>query len=262
MSLLKHKIKTKLSDSELILAQNKEEKIVYSPNRGAVHGVKKGGEKEFDSETDFKIFPYIDLKHKQRSGIFISGISGSGKSTIAKQLIDGYIKLLGKETRIILFTQTEELDPVFEPLSENKLFVHVCIKNDQMYTLITPELLQNSIVTFDDYENIDKNLQLFTLTLIKDILERGRKLNIQCILINHQTQNYNKTRSLIFECDTYILFPNSNKNSVKKFLLSYADIDKKEVDELIEMAMNQFDFLLFRKSVPRYILTKNKIKLL
>jgi len=255
MSIIAHKLKTKLAENELILAQNKEEKYVYVSKKGV-------GEPNISSESELKPFPYIDLKHKQRSGIFISGISGSGKSTIAKQLIDNYIKLLGKDTRIILFTQTDELDPVFEPFSENKLFVHVCIKNDPLYTSITPEILQNSVVVFDDYENLEKQLQSFTLNLIKDILERGRKMNIQTILINHQTQNYNKTRALIFECDTYILFPNSNRNSVKKFLLSYGDIDKKEVDSLIDEAMNPFDFLLFRKSVPRYIITKYKIKLL
>jgi adenylate kinase family enzyme len=254
MSILKHKIKTKLGENELLLAQNKEEKYVYVP--------KKGDEREIVTELGLTPYPFLDLKHRQRSGIFISGISGSGKSTIAKQLIDGYLKLLGKQTRIILFTQTEDLDPVFEPFDESKSFVHVCIKSDPMYTSILTENLKDSIVIFDDYENLDKSLQVFTMTLIKDILERGRKMNIQTILINHQTQNYNKTRALIFECDTYVLFPNSNKNSVKKFLLSYGDVDKKEVGDLIEDAMNPFDFLLFRKSVPRYILTKNKIKLI
>lgn len=254
MSIAKHKIKTKLADNEIILGQTKEEKIVYV--------AKKGGETELNTEIELKPFPYLDLKNKQRSGIFISGISGSGKSTIAKHLIDAYLKILGKQTRIILFTQTEDLDPAFEPFSDNKLFIHVCIKDDPMYPLLTPELLRDSIVVFDDYENLDKILQSFTLGLIKDILERGRKMNIQTILINHQTQNYNKTRALIFECDTYILFPSANRNSVKKFLLSYGDIDKKEVDNLIEEAMNPFDFLLFRKSVPRYILTRHKIKLL
>lgn len=255
MSILTHKIKTKLSENELILAANKEEKIVYIP--------KKGGDKEMEIETEINPFPYLDLKHKQRSAIFISAPSGAGKSTIAKKLIDGYLKLLGKHTRILLFGLSSELDPAFEEF-DNKAynFVHVCIKEDEMYPLLSPELLRDSICIFDDYENLDKSLQSFTLSLIKDLLERGRKLNIQTILINHQTMNYNKTRPLIFECDTYILFPSANKNSVKKFLLSYADVDKKEVDDLIEMAMNQFDFLLFRKSVPRYILTKHKIKLI
>lgn len=259
MSLIKHKIKSKLGENELILGQNKEEKITYV--------VKKGGDRELEFETALNPVPYLDLKHRQRSAIFISAPSGSGKSTIAKKLIEGYLKLLGKHTRILLFTQSSELDPAFEEFLSaegNKAynFVHVCIKEDEMFTLLTPELLRDSICIFDDYENLDKSLQSFTLTLIKDILERGRKLNIQSILINHQTMNYNKTRPLIFECDTYILFPSANKNSVKKFLLSYADIDKKEVNELIEMAMNPFDFLLFRKSVPRYILSKHKIKLL
>ena len=255
MSLTKHKLKTKLADNVLILGQTEEEKIVYVP--------KKGGDKEMEFDTAIDPFPYLDLKNKQRSGIFISAPSGAGKSSIAKKLVHGYLKILGKKTRILLFTQTEEVDPAFLEYSNEKYnFVHVCIKADDMFPLLTPEVLRNSICIFDDYENLDKSLQTFTLSLIKDILERGRKLNIQCILINHQTMNYNKTRALIFECDTYILFPSANRNSVKKFLLSYADIDKKEVDNLIEEAMNPFDFLLFRKSVPRYILTKHKIKLI
>ena len=190
MSIAKHKIKTKIADNEIILGQTKQEKIVYVS--------KKGGETELNTEIEMKPFPYLDLKNKQRSGIFISGISGSGKSTVAKNLIDAYIKILGKGIRIILFTQTQDLDPAFESFSENKSFIHVCIKEDEMFPLLTPELLRDSIVVFDDYENLDKILQSFTLGLIKDILERGRKMNIHTILINHQTQNYNKTRALIF----------------------------------------------------------------
>ena len=221
--------------------------------------------------------PYLSKKSKQRSAVFISGVSGSGKSTIAKQLIDGYKSILPKLTdkdgnkkkyRIIFFTQSADLDHAFEEVAKKRdgtirdEFIHVVIGKDPYYGSLTPELLKNSIIIFDDYENVDKATFAFTITLIKDLLERGRKLNIQLILINHQTQNYSKTRPIIFECDSFILFPNSNPNSVKKFLLSYLDIDKKEVDELINQAMNQFDFLFIHKSVPRYVMSRNKIQLL
>ena len=254
MSLLKHK---KIPENEIPIAEDKSHKITWS--------IKKTGEDNFETDNEFKPIPYLNLKNKQRSAIFISAPSGAGKSTIARQILDSYREILGKKTRVILFTQTQDLDPVFENLTEGKYkehFIHICIKTDPMYSLLTPELLKDSILIFDDYENLDKDLQGFTMTLIKDCLERGRKMNIQMMLINHQTMNYNRTRSLIFECDTYILFPSANRNSVRKFLLSYGDIDKKEVDDLIEGSMEPFDYLLLRKSAPRYILSKHRVKLL
>lgn len=271
MSLIKSK--TTPDDNIPIAKDENNLTISWSPKKNT-DGSNSGRELLVDKCIPI---PYLSKKSKQRSAIFISGVSGSGKSTIAKQLIDGYKSILPKLTddkgnkqkyRIIFFTQSPDLDPAFQEIAHKKdgslrpEFIHVVLGKDPFYYQLTPELMKNSIIMFDDYENVDKQTFAFTLNLIKDLLERGRKLNIQLILVNHQTQNYSRTRPIIFECDSFVLFPNSNPNSVKKFLLSYLDIDKKEVDDIINQAMEQFDFLYIHKSVPRYIMSRNKIRLL
>ena len=260
MSIITHKLikgKSKIDDTEIPIGKDDSNIYTYSSKKGGNNSV---------SSTNISPIPYINIKSNQRSAIYISAISGSGKSTIARQIVD-QIKLIKKPRLTILFTQSSDLDPVFEDLlkisekSKKASFVHVCLKSDEFLLALTPETLKDSLIVFDDYENLPKDIEKFVLNLIKDLLERGRKLNINLILINHMTQNYNKTRSIIFECDTYILFPSTNQNSVKKFLLNYADLDKDQCKEMIDNSNEMFNFLLFRKTVPRYYMSKNIIKL-
>ena len=190
---------------------------------------------------------------------------------MARKLMDE-LKQLTKPNKIVLMTQTAEVDPVFEDLHKREqkrleewsldknpkkpnfkpYFIHVNISNDPFLFSLTPEHLKESLVIIDDYENTPKAIQTFFLRFITDLLERSRKMKTNIIIINHQSMNYNKTRPIIFECDNYVVFPFTNKNSTKNFLTSYADLDKSEIDNMIEDSSDSFNFLLFRKSYPMY----------
>lgn len=217
---------------------------------------------EYDTSNKLQHIPYLDVDKKQRSAVYISGISGSGKSTLASNLIKAYRKRLDKpKLDCIFFTTGSEKDPAFNKL---KNFHHISIRDDPLFLEIQIEHLKDSIVIFDDYTAIaDKILQAKVMNLLNDLLERSRKLNVQIIVINHQTQNYQKTRLTIFECDTYFLNPNVNEDSVRKFLKSYVTDNKYRINEMVESAQTEvFDWVVVRKSFPMYYASNHKIKLL
>lgn len=234
---------------------------------------KKEKDKREISNVENTIIPYLDEKSKQRSAIFISGISGSGKSTVCKEILDNV-----KPKRILLFTTASNLDPVYEAYQkEDEKFFYECQKKKKEYTpkfiqinlkqdecleLLTVQNLANSTCIFDDFQILDKKRYAVVESLLNDCLENGRKLNIRVITIVHQSQNYNKTRNIIFESDTFVLFPWTNQNAVKKFLTSYGDMSKDEIEKAISESSEKFDRLIYHKSYPRYIQTKNKIYLL
>ena len=248
----------------LVEKKDKAEYILFDPEKG---------EKSFSSDDDLKVIPYHDKKHKQRSAIYISGIAGSGKSSLCAQILE-----TTDPDRIILFSTASELDPVYRKyededekhykkcVKEKKeykpKFIRINLKTDEALELVQVENLKDSTCVFDDFQVLTKNRFAVVQKLLDDCLENGRKLNIQIISIVHQSQNYNKTRNIIFESDTFILFPWTNQNAVKKFLKSYGDMNDDEIKEAIDMSSNKFDFLLYRKSYPRYIQTKRQIKLL
>ena len=134
--------------------------------------------------------------------------------------------------------------------------------NDPLYPMINPEMLKNNIVVFDDYTSLEKNLFNHTISLIQDLLERSRKMDITLIIISHLTTDYQKTRKIIFECETFFISPSSNPVSAKKFLVNYCDLDKCEAEYIVDEVDKPFMWLSYHKSLPRYFMTKEKIRLI
>lgn len=230
-----------------------------------------GGD-EYLSSTLLRPYPFIDTKNHQRQGIYISGQSGSGKSVFARNMIMAFKSQMNKmeldkdtgevieiETPVRLFSRTTETDPAFAGIKKlNRINV-----NDPNVLGIVPELLKNSIVVFDDYDQVpNKNLLAFLKALIKGVLEVGRKLNIQVIIINHQTMDYQKTRDIIFECNAYVLFPGSNKNATFRFIDAYIKPDKGMLKKINDIKLSQFSFFYFDKRYPAHFISDYRVILM
>jgi hypothetical protein len=165
-----------------------------------------------------------------------------------------------KEVPVFLFTATSNKDPLFENLKNCET---VNINSDPDFVRIEPEMLHHSIVVFDDFENVkSKPLKERTQFLLKQCLEIGRKLQIASIVITHQTQNYAFTKPIIYESDSFVLFPSTNPNSFKKFCKAYLDLETEQIEKIIEESDSPFDYLLYRKAFPRFIQRSNRIELI
>jgi ABC-type phosphate/phosphonate transport system ATPase subunit len=217
------------------------------------------GIKRYESKNDMKIIPYLNIKQHQRSMVYISAPSGSGKSVFSRELIESYRSILGSKREVVLFTKTTDKDPAFKNLDN---FIQVGMSTDPRYPELDITHLSNKIVIFDDYETLEPALLKHTMLFIKDLAELSRKKNIQLIIIKHQTMDYAKSKCLIFESDTAVLYGSVNRNSVIKFLKSYGDLTKDEIEEAIKMSSKPFTPLIFHKSAPRYIQSKNIIQML
>lgn len=224
---------------------------------------------ELSGDNTFIPIPFLNIKDNQRSMVFISAPSGSGKSYMAATLCKEYRNLINKNLPIILITKTLNDDPAFKQFEDydkkNPTFTHFSI--EEHFDLLTSGQFDltkanNCIVVIDDFEALTGPKWKYIEYLIKHLAENSRKSKVQLILCVHTTQQGAKTKPMIFESDTYILFPNSNKNSCSKFLKSYGDIDNKQIEKLVQNTGIPHDFLLFHKSQPRYALTKQNIFIL
>ena len=216
--------------------------------------------KEVTMSGNFDPVAYLDLENNQRSAVFIAGPSGSGKSTMARKIVEGHRKRMKDPKRFcVLFAPTSTPDPAFSGL---KNFLQISMKDDPDYTSITMEHLRNKTVIVDDFQVLPKPLLQYTMQLVGELLELSRKLNIQIIIVSHTMQNYTKTKTILFESDTFITFPSSNRNAFKKFAASYFDVSKNEAEDMVKDAGKPFQPLIFRKSMPRYYMTDKVIRLL
>ena len=247
--------------SENVLKKNKSLiPVAYNTDKKIIVISDNCSEQNIISESSLSPVPYLDLTHNQRSMIFISGPSGSGKSSVAYSIsLNLRIRLSDKKRKIVLFTKNADEDPAFKSA---KKIIQIGMFSDPHFIEIEPSHLSDCIVVFDDWEVLPKNLLNHVSLLIKDLAERSRKLNISLLVINHQTQNYNVTRNLIFESDSYVLFPSANRNAFKRFAKSYMDITDDEIQNMIETCKKPHTWLIFHKSVPRFWQTDKKIIML
>lgn len=217
--------------------------------------------KTLTAKRSLTALPYIDLDHNQRSATFISGSSGSGKSTAAVKIIRQIRKLRkDRKRKIAVFSTTIIEDPAYSRLKH----VDFVSMEDPRFMELQVTELADRIVVFDDHENIkDPRLRNYCMSFVKDVLERTRKLGVDVIVINHMTMDYQRTKNLIFECDTYYINIAQNRNSSAKFLKSYADLSVPAIQELITHEYeNPYDFVIYHKSAPPYLIVEREIKLL
>ena len=213
----------------------------------------------FPGQT-LKPMPYLDLEHNQRSATFVSGVSGSGKSRVGAALIRK-LRWLRKDADrpVAVFSTTLINDPAYAKLKH----IEFISLEDPRFLEIEISELEDRIIVFDDHENLkNPKLAKYALDFIKDVLERTRKLGVDVIVINHMTQNYHATRNIIFECDTYYLNIAQNRNSSKKFLLSYSELSKKDIRELVTQEYESpFSFVTYHKAAPCFVSFEDTIKL-
>ena len=233
-----------------------ETTVAYNPKVPKEHRVKEMFFKEL-----VKPFPYIDVAHNQRSATFISGVSGSGKSTAGVALIRRLRERRNDLKRPVeVFTTSSLPDPAYSTMAHVE-FINV---EDPRFMKLDIEDLSGRIVVFDDYENVaDPRLSKYLLHFMKKVLEQTRKQETDVIVINHMSQNYHATRNIIFECDTFYLNVAQNRVSAGRFLSAYSSIPKTMLAALLAHEFDDpFGFVVFHKCAPCYIIFENVVKLI
>lgn len=228
-------------------------------------------------EDDYVSFPKIILE--KRYAFFISGASGSGKTTTTANLIKIFLKSK-PEIFVIYYTGCPIDDPLdnYLKLICNKNLIKITpkiIANDSKVLLSVDELYfrlqqkpnhpRECLIIFDDIESIsNKMIRTALLTFQDEILERGRShaknyKNINLISIIHSTQNWNSTRKLLKECD-YSIFNlrvvniNTIENIIKMFGYS-----EEVVEYILLMKRKGNTITWFGKNYPFVIFNNNNI---
>jgi uridine kinase len=268
-----------MSKDDLLIARDNTHNYYYSYDN-------KIGESSFTNLNNVKPLPIMIPNQVQN--YYISGSSGSGKSTFCSEIVSELIDILGisdgesnktkKIENIFFLSIQNEDDPAFSKLQKltvkrhienpyNKkieeykepIFINLDINNNEIYALPL-EYFKNSVFILDDFDTLEKDIEKMMNLFLRKLITVGRKLNINVFILKHKTMNAHKTSEIIMEARSIVLFPKFNIRDSNKFLENYLHFNKKELEAIRKELDSRYLFI--HKTVPNLMIANNFIKLL
>ena len=187
------------------------------------------GVNELKTKGDFTI-QHIPDRNTERSVLYITGQSGSGKSFYTKNYIEQYRKMFPKN-EVFMFSSLAD-DPT---LDKFKFMKRIKIKEQPFLNseLETGDFAK-SLCIFDDCDVIsNKEIKGKVFRLLNAFLETGRHFGISVIYTSHNATMGLDTKRILNECHSITLFPLNLGGKTSKYLLDgYVGLDKAQIKKL------------------------------
>jgi len=262
-------VKTKLSDSfkdELKKISIKERREVIQslqdktpPSEKKLlklyeHGIKDLTEKGFSEikcKEKMQVLPRRDLVEK----LYISGVSGSGKSTYTGKYIKEFKKIF-KNDEIFVFSSVSQ-DEAFDKYNP----IRIPIDEDLINDPLSIQDFENSLTIFDDTDTIRNKIYRNIVNGIKaEQIEIGRHYNARCIITSHMISNFHSTRQILNEATSITFFPKSSGTyHIKNYLKSYAGLDKGQISRILKLPSR---WITIYRTFPSYIVWEHGLSIL
>lgn len=185
--------------------------------------------------NDGKLNPLMDFKN--RGVYYIAGPSGSGKTTYTVNLIKDYLKMY-PTSDFFLFSRTDyKGDPAFKGMRISQIKLDEQLLENPID--IEKEISQNSILFFDDCNTVqNENLKKYVEKLMCDIMEVGRRLQINIMITNHLViPNERKfARTCLNEIQYLTVFPKSGSSQQITYVLkTYFGLNNKQIQKILSL---------------------------
>jgi len=211
-----------------------------------------------DGFSDFKTkgeqtIQHIPDKNTERSVLYITGQSGSGKSFYSKNYIMEYHKLYPKRD-VFMFSSLDS-DTTLDKL---KYIKRIKIKEDPfLQGDLNASDFKDSLSIFDDVDVIsNKHIKSKVFSLLNSILETGRHFNASVIFTSHNATMGLDTKRILNECHSITLFPKNLGGKTSKYLLDgYIGLDKNQIKKLKKVNSRWVTII---KSYPQVILSEHE----
>ncbi len=241
-SALRSDIQPKTNKLQKIFLEAKED--MKPDENGSFNSLKlKGGK--------IQVLPRKDIVEK----VYISGVSGSGKSTYTGKYLDEFVKIFPDDPIYIFSSVPEDgpldkHDPIRIPIDDSLIDDPLVIHD-----------FENSITVFDDTDTIQNIVYKSAVNAIKaEMIEIGRHYNARCIVTSHMLSNYRETRQILNEATSVTFFPKSSGvYHIRQFLKKHAGLDKKQIEKLLKIPTR---WITLYRCYPSYLVWERGICLL
>lgn len=214
------------------------------------------GQMEVSLEGDEEFEKTID-DSQEREVIYVSGMSGAGKSWFCREYIKQYKKKFPKRS-VYVFSALDKCDT----LDKLKYLKRIKIKNQEFINRsIDIEDLRESLCLFDDCDTItDRQVRNKVFQIQDNINQTGRHCKVTCLVTSHNATSGNLTRVTLNEATTIVLYPKCSGNKTLYYLSDqYLGLDKEETKDLKKI---QGRFVAIVRKHPRCIFSLKKCKML
>ena len=219
-----------------------------------------GGNKKADNYTkpfsrlhlDEGRFQQVPDPETERQILYITGASGSGKSTYTKNYIKCYKKMYPKRP-VYLFSALKEDESLDEVQPQR-----ILIDDSLVEQPLLAEDFKDSCVIFDDTDCIsNKKHRDAVNNILGEILETGRHFNTTCILTFHLATGGKDTRRILNEAHSVVYFPHSGSNvGLKRLLMDYLGLDKQTIKAMKD---SKSRWACIHRGYPTVLMTEKDI---
>lgn len=211
--LVSRKLTEKFTDGRAICMyqSGNRKRIVYIKTEYDDDDDVDDGKRTIHNENaEFYQIPEEDV---ERVCMYICAPNQSGKTTYVARFLEKYTKIF-PDIDIILFSKLRS-DPILDVFNPHRIDVYEFELDKN-----TLDDLSNSLVIFDDVDQIhEKQARSNILNLINEILANGAHFNTGIIVTNHLLSDYRNTRTILNECSSITVFPQSGSAHHLDYLL-------------------------------------------
>jgi hypothetical protein len=203
---------------------------------------------EYTLQGEEQFLPIPDPE-KERSIIYCTGQSGSGKSFWVADWCKRYQQMYPKNEIYLLSSLTED-SSIDKIKGLNRIKLEEFMEDNWVV-----EDFKNACLILDDTDAItDKNIKKKIDILLNSILQVGRHHNTSCLFTSHLATMGKETKMILAECHSVVLFPkNMGNRSLKYILESYFGLDNKEIKKLKNL---EGRWVQINRTYPKSILSE------
>lgn len=186
----------------------------------------KFGFRGFDCDPNETMMVLPKIEEEQRDCIFITGRSGSGKSTWCAKYAQLYNTMF-PDKRVVIVSALEQ-DKAFDDLD----FVERLVLDEEFAeSEVSYDQFENALIIFDDIWMIkDKQTKTAVVKLMNEILDLGRHQDLTTLITAHITTNYAETRKILSEIKMIVLFGHKTNATAQRYLKNYSGLNKKNIE--------------------------------
>lgn len=248
MSKLQRALNKDLDDNDIL--ENENITSVYHKMRD---DVQKSSVINLPEDSTFNLI--VSSDPNARGVYYITGMSGSGKSYMAKTLAESYKKMF-PEREIYLISKLDD-DETLDGMKIGKpkrLSIESIIED---YPSINE--FEDCMVIFDDFESLEPAKLKVIWNLINDIASQGRHTRTTLLTLLHKPSDYKNTRLLLTEATHFVIYPQSTSAHALRYLLgNQLGLEKKEILALKKLGR----WVCISKNYPQYLISSHTAKIL
>lgn len=209
-------------------------------------------------------FQPIPVKEKdQIERLYISGASGSGKSTYLAKYIREFLKMKGNKNKTIYLFSSVDYDPQLDDHFEDNL-VRVLDEIDEDELIGNPLTIDDfdsgSVLIFDDtFKITSPKVRVMIFCLLESMLEIARHKDLTIIVTSHILSNYRQTRTIQNEATSVTVFPQYSGGlyGIKEYLKRKIGMSSLEMKRFLSLSKNSRWVSIYRRN-PMFVLSSKE----